>query len=588
MNDHDEGQAHHGVSRLYERLRQMQRGQAAAPEAPLPLTMLTGTAPTAAQQMVSLLVYPQDPLYSGPEVRTLPANEVEPGLLNERVRVVDDVPIAKPDPQGGYLYWPGTREFDQVNAFYYVTFTLRMLERYAGRVLPWSFADPRLQVRPNVGSRANAFYNEQSQTLGFHTYRANGAIVSTAQSADIVAHETGHAVLDGIRDLWNESFGLGSRAIHESVGDMVALLVALHDNDLVKHVLEWTEGDLRVSNVITELAEHLSQADNDHLDLPRQSIYLRNAINPFVDMPFDEMPAQTTDPLTTLARQEHNYSRVFTGAFWDVFAMIYERLKAVEAPFVAVTRARRYVGRLLMLALDASPVGELNFDDLAKAFLTADHLLLDGMFSAELVTCFEARRVLRESDAHEHLRWVRELPLIEAPDEIPHMLAAASFYERHIAERFGWPGVGQMTPLSLVRNSAGWTFMTLFQLRRETLQGSLFRTVEGATIDLFGGVTLVFDERRRLKSAVYRPATDEDARRMRVCVADMLAQGRVANRFVEVGQTPLPTPQALYLPDEAEPRLVRYPVMVDEVAEPPRSLASYMRVWRDSLMKRHT
>ncbi|XWX04609.1 hypothetical protein VZO05_03460 [Aggregatilineales bacterium SYSU G02658] len=586
MNEHDESQAHHGLSRLHERLRRMQRGQAAPPEAPLTLTMLEGTAPIAAQQTVSLLVYPQDPLYSGPEIRTLPANEVERGLHNERVRIVDDVATAVPDQHGSYLYWPGTREFDQVNAFYYVTFTLRMLERYAGRMLPWSFADPRLKVRPNVGSRANAFYNEQTQTLGFHTYRANGATVSTAQSADIVAHETGHAVLDGIRDLWNESFGLGSRALHESVGDMVALLVALHDNDLVKHVLEWTDGNLRVSNVITELAEHLAQVDSSELDLPRQSIYLRNAINPFVDMPFDEMPAQTSDPLTTLARQEHNYSRVFTGAFWDLFAMIYERLCATEAPFIAVTRARRYVGRLLMWALDVSPVGELNFDDLARAFLTADQLLLEGQFAEELVTCFDARRVLRAADAREHLRSLRELPLIEAPDEISHMLSATSFYERHVADRFGWPGVGQMTPLSLVRNSAGWMFMTLFQMRREALIGSAFRSVEGATVDLFGGVTLAFDERRRLKSAIYRPATDEDARRMRVCVADMLTQGRVVNRFSDVGQTPTPAPQALHLPDDEASRLVRYPVLADEVAEPPRSLAYYMKVWRDRLAKR--
>jgi hypothetical protein len=584
MDERETGQTHHGLSSLYERLRRMQRGDAVSPEAPLPINMLSGTAPTAAQQTVSLLVYPQDPLHGGPEIRTLPASDVERGLLNERVRVVDDAPLAQPDAQGSYLYWPGTREFDQVNAFYYVTFTLRMLERYAERVLPWSFPDPRLRVHPNVGNRANAFYNEQTQTLGFHTYRVNGVVVSTAQSADIVAHETGHAVLDGIRDLWNESFGLGSRAIHESVGDMAALLVALHDNDLVKQVLEWTHGDLRVSNVITELAEHLSQADIDYAELPRQSIYLRNAINPFVDVPFDEMPAQTSDPLMTLARQEHNYSRVLTGTFWDIFAAIYEQLCRSEAPFIAVMRARRCVGRLLMFALDVSPVGELNFDDLARAFLTADQLLLEGRFAEKLIRCFAARRVLNEPDAREHLRWLRSLPSVEMPDEVSHMLAAAAFYERHVAKRFGWPG--QMTPLSLVRNAAGWTFMTLFAMRRETLNGSEFRSVQGAAVDMFGGVTLAFDAGRRLRSAVYRPATDEDARRMCVCVADMLAQSRVVGRLTEVGYTPTPAPRALYLTDESEPRLVRYPVLSDEVQEPPRSLGSYMRLWRDRLLKR--
>src|SRR5690606_1079818 len=137
--------------------------------------------------------------------------------------------IALTDSEGHYMYWVGTAEFDQVNAFYYTTFTLRMYERYADRQIPWSFPSARLKIDPHVGDLANAFYNEQEQLLGFHTFiNKNGEKHSTAQSADIVTHEAAHAILDGLRDLYNESFGLGARSFHESFGDISAILVALH------------------------------------------------------------------------------------------------------------------------------------------------------------------------------------------------------------------------------------------------------------------------------------------------------------------------------------------------------------------------
>ena len=98
------------------------------------------------------------------------------------------------DADGNYLYWPGTPQFDQVNSFYYTTYTLRMFERYARRTLSWSFPSLRITVDPHVGHEANAFYSEQDRMLGFHSFNHNGEVVSTAWSADIVSHEAGHAM----------------------------------------------------------------------------------------------------------------------------------------------------------------------------------------------------------------------------------------------------------------------------------------------------------------------------------------------------------------------------------------------------------
>lgn len=585
MNDStsDKSGVSHGLSYIREKLRRLQEGIISVPDVPMPVTLLANTTPETAHGLVGLLVYPQDPLLGEPKVHLLPAEDVQPGLLNNRVMIVDETtPIAQPDDHDSYLYWPGTPEFDQVNAFYYATFTLRMMERYAQRVLPWSFAAPRLKIYPHMGELANAFYNEQAQVLGFHAYRVNGQQASTAQSADIVSHETAHAVLDGVRDLWNESFGLGCRALHESVADIVALLVALHDDALVQRVLKWTNDDLRLTNVITEVAEHLAQAEEANSpDAAIHTHHLRNAINPFVNMAFDELPYDVADPETMLSRQEHNYSRVFTGAFWDIFVAIYDEFRQTDAAFIAATRARRELGGLLMLALDLSPVGELDYADAACVFLTADHILTAGAFLPMLKAAFIGRRILTSDQIDAHLASLKALPPLQLAGGVPpHMLAATAFYEREIAPRFGWPGVGMMTPMGIVHNSAGYTFLMFFQTRPMTLLGSEYNSVQGSVVDLFGGVTLMFDQTNRLRSAVYRPVTDEDIRQARLNILDLLRTGRITGELAAVGEMVMPVPDGLHLSDSRGERLVKYPVMVDRIPAALSTLRHYLLAWQ--------
>lgn len=223
-------------------------------------TLQQDAAPQQATSRVRVMVYPQDPFVSEPEVRTMDAEDIQPGLVNTRVQVQDSTaPIATPDDDGDYLYWPDQPQFAQVNAFYYTTFTLRMYERFAQRAIPWAFAAPRIRIDPQTGSNGNAFYNEQDQLLGFNQFEIDGKLFNTAHSADIVCHEAAHAVLDGLRDLFNESFGLGPAAFHESFGDITAMLVALHDETLIRRLLEWTNGDLHMDNFVSALAEQITR-----------------------------------------------------------------------------------------------------------------------------------------------------------------------------------------------------------------------------------------------------------------------------------------------------------------------------------------
>ncbi len=420
-------------------------------------TLQTEPVPDELMGDVSIVVYPQDPFVGEPAVRQVDANDIRPGLVNSRVRIQDSGGgVAQPDTEGNYMYWPGTKEFDQVNSFYYTTFTLRMYERYARRSIPWSFPTPRIMVDPHVGNEANAFYNEQDRLLGFHYFEAQGEAVSTATSADIVSHEAAHAILDGLRDLYNESFGLGPASFHESFGDMSAVLVALHDDSLVRRLLEWTKGDLRMDSFITAIAEQMTASLRESgMSAPERTVYLRNALNDLKAIPFDELPYVPDNPEMELGRQVHNYSRLFTGAFYDILAGIYEKLSQDMPSHLAVHRARDMVGYMLVSAIELGPVGEFDFSDMARAFLAADAVLYDGRHHGILTEVFGERRILSPAAAADYLKELKDLPNIGLPEALNSALTSALFLEQKVIPALKLPEDIELIPMGAYRNTAG-------------------------------------------------------------------------------------------------------------------------------------
>ncbi|MDQ7027324.1 MAG: hypothetical protein Q9P44_17400, partial [Anaerolineae bacterium] len=495
--------------------------------------------PDEASSTVFVTVYPQNPFVGEPEIRRMLAREIQSGLINSRVQVQDSRGIVvEPDAEGHYLYWPGTPQFDQMNAFYYTTYTLRMFERYAHRTLPWAFPTARITIDPHAGDSGNAFYNEQARLLGFHTFKdSEGEEHATAQSADIVAHEAAHAVLDGIRDLYNESFGLGGRAFHESFGDIAAMLVALHDDSLIRRLLSWTNGDLRMTNFISEVAENLTKELKDNAHYQEHTIYLRNAFNFLRAKPFDELPYQPNNPETELAREEHNYSRLFTGAVYDILVGIYEHHKKEhkQPNFVALLRARDILGSMLIMAIELGPVGELYFEDMARAFLTADGILFEGAYQAILREVFDKRAILLANDSDEHLKTLAALPDVRLPEIMTNALAAAIFLENEVLSALKITPQHELLPMSTYRNAEGYAFMTFFASQTVKLEGEQFGILQNTQVDVFGGLTLLFDRDDRLRSAVYRPVNDTDIKQIHITITDMLQHNKVVNDLFPPG-----------------------------------------------------
>ena len=98
------------------------------------------------------------------------------------------------------------QHFHQVNAWAVVQRVLEFYEdpQALGRAVPWGFDGNRLIVVPHAGYGENAFYDRNSKSLQFYYFGDVEKPGYTCLSHDIIAHETGHAVLDGIRPLYNQ------------------------------------------------------------------------------------------------------------------------------------------------------------------------------------------------------------------------------------------------------------------------------------------------------------------------------------------------------------------------------------------------
>jgi len=170
-----------------------------------------------------------------------------------------------------------------------------------------------LMVLPRAGVQANAFYDRQY--LKFFYFNSGSKQVFTCLSADVISHEMGHAFLDAMRP---EFFSMASTeiwAFHESFGDVTAIFCSLCQPKLVKYCLEKTGGDLKKPNIIEGLAEEFGA----NLGLGSG---LRKAFNSFVYVKPESLPKQA--PPDQLSNECHSFSRVMTGAFYDVFTNLYD------------------------------------------------------------------------------------------------------------------------------------------------------------------------------------------------------------------------------------------------------------------------
>ena len=334
--------------------------------------------------MTSAEIYVQDPEVEKHNPK-LGVNEIqlewEPGMADgptsARVAVVDynaetgvvAPPVKWDEEKRRFL---GTEDrtsfkFHQVNAWAVVQNTLSFFEdpHVMGRPIPWGFDGNRLIVVPHAGNQRNAYYDRRSHSLQFYYFGPADKPVYTCLSHDIVAHETGHAVLDGIRPYFSEISSSQTAAFHEFVADLTAILSALRNNHVRNIVAELSGGDLLKDRVIADLAEEFARDEVISTYGEAQRYYLR-----------------TAHKKLTMTEIEHEWephycSQVLTGAMFQILAEITmqhmsEQESKEKRPAAALWRATSHLNRMALRALDYCPPVDVQFIDYARAVLRAD------------------------------------------------------------------------------------------------------------------------------------------------------------------------------------------------------------------------
>ena len=208
---------------------------------------------------------------------------------------------------------------------------------------------------PHAGVTQNAFYSRNDKALKFFFFTTSAPppthTVFTCRSLDIVAHETGHAVLDAAQPGWlagNNPPQTGG--LHESFGDLTAMFLALSQHDQVEAVIAQTKANLHDKTFLSDLAEEFGLA----LGRPNG---LRNADNDL--------------KLSQVGTEVHAISQVFTGAIYDILADIFafERKTALRDDATTLYDVGQYMLSLVLRALIAAPATAATFAQVANQML---------------------------------------------------------------------------------------------------------------------------------------------------------------------------------------------------------------------------
>jgi hypothetical protein len=311
-----------------------------------------------------VLIYKQDPSVAEIGIRKVfIATSVNDGPSDSRIVSVGLPAIAK-NSFGDFIQTPGTDAFDAVQTFAVVRMTLTAVQRAFANAgitnpIPWqwnSAADltPLSVHAHGLPDTMNAFYSRSQKSLKFGDFVKPGSTppnrVFTCRSLDIVAHETGHAILDAIKPSWISSTLPQTGGLHESFGDLTAIFLTLSQLDLAEAVIAQTKANLHDKTFLSDMAEEFGLA----LGRPTG---LRNADN---DLKLSEAGTEV-----------HAISQVFTGGIYDVLAdlFMFERKPGRKDDAKTLYDVAQYLYALLLRAIIASPASNAIYANIVNQML---------------------------------------------------------------------------------------------------------------------------------------------------------------------------------------------------------------------------
>ena len=368
-------------------------------------------------------------------VYRVPWEDLEPGPVGEYVEVIDVdpasncyyAPVDLDHPhllaQDGLPASAANPQFHQQMVYAVVMTTIKNFERAIGRPVLWSdrtpddmgkqysemsFHDwqqtyvPRLAIFPHALRDANAYYSPDKKALLFGYFPASeiddprvypGGIVFGCLSHDIIAHEATHAILDGIHPRFLEVTQPDGLAFHEAFADIVAMFQHFTFEEVVRHQIAKTRGNLGANSLMGELAQEFGRATGNRGSL-------RDALGE-IDKSTGVWKRRKPDPDRYQTEMEpHARGSILVSAVFDAFVSIYESRVAdlrriasggtgnlvdgelhpdlVKRLAEEASKSAQHVLTMCIRALDYCPPVDIDFGDYLRALITADRDVMEN------------------------------------------------------------------------------------------------------------------------------------------------------------------------------------------------------------------
>jgi hypothetical protein len=360
--------------------------------------------------------------------------------------------------QNGWGPAEGNPEFHQQFVYAVAMTTIARFELALGRPVLWCpLANPndpyddsqycrRLQIRPHALLEANAYYTSEEMALLFGQFQAAandpgdhvpGTKVYSCLSHDIVAHETTHAILDGMHRKFQMPSNPDVLALHEGFADIVALMQHFTMPEILEHEIRNTRGNLESESILGSLAVQFGRAVGGRGGL-------RDAIGQFDEKGvWRRLTPHPADYKKTV--EPHARGALLVAAVFDAFLAIYTRRTAdllriytqgtgvlpagaihpdlVHRLAHEAAKSAGHVLNMCIRALDYVPPVDITFGEYLRAIITADFDLVsddDLNYRVAFVEAFRRRGIVPDgldTISVDTLRW-EGLPAASLPREV--------------------------------------------------------------------------------------------------------------------------------------------------------------------------
>jgi hypothetical protein len=345
---------------------------------------------------------------------------LRPGPIGEYIEIIDVDPASRLAyapvdlnapyilADGGLPPSEGDPQFHQQMCYAVAMRTIEYFERALGRRALWApritraaatvheTYIQRLRIYPHAIRAKNSFYSRELKALllGYFSapsFAGSGlpqGMTFSSLSHDIIAHETTHALLDGLHRRFSEATNPDVLAFHEAFADIVAIFQHFTMPQALKHAIRATRGNLQHDSYLSQLAIEFGQSFDGSFNP------LRDALGKMEDGVYN--PAQRTDYNPNL--EAHSLGGVLLSAVFSTFVTIYQDradkltrlatggsgvLASGDVPAALVdaladeaSKVARQVLRMCIRALDYCPPIDITFGDYLRALITADQDLV--------------------------------------------------------------------------------------------------------------------------------------------------------------------------------------------------------------------